>query len=91
MNKNPPPTYVVEFISTAAKQLAKLPGEAQRRIARRIDALRANPRPPGAEALKGHADLWRVRVGDYRIIYQIENDRLVLVIVKLGHRREVYR
>lgn len=53
--------------------------------------LEANPRPPGAKKLRGESDLWRVRVGDYRILYSIEEARLVVLVVKIGHRREVYR
>lgn len=68
----------------------KLPPNEQARIAKKIDALSNDPRPSGIKALKGN-DLMRLRVGDYPIIYQIEDDRLVVLIVKLGHRREVYR
>ena len=57
----------------------------------RIVALEVNPRPPGARKLRGESELWRVRVGDYRILYSIEEARLVVLVVKIGHRREVYR
>ena len=53
--------------------------------------LAANPRPPGVEKLAGPDDFYRIRVGDYRIIYQIQDDVLMILVVKIGHRREVYR
>jgi mRNA interferase RelE/StbE len=90
MTKKKPLRYQVEFLSAAEKQLAKLPPNEQERITEKIDALSNDPRPLGIKALKGK-DLMRLRVGDYRVIYQIEDDRLVVLIVKLGHRREVYR
>lgn len=82
--------YQVEFLPSAQKQFLQLEAGARQRIARKIDALSVNPRPSGTKALKG-SNLLRLRVGDYRIIYQIEDERLVVLIVRLGHRREVYR
>jgi mRNA interferase RelE/StbE len=81
--------YEIRFKPAAAKELAKLPKEAQRRIARAIDALAVNARPPGAEKLSGE-DAWRVRVGDYRIVYAIEDRALIVLVVHIGNRREVY-
>lgn len=83
--------YTVEFLPTAVRALAALPKAIQKRIARRIDALAHNPRPPGVKVLHGGEGLLRLRVGDYRIIYRIEERRLVILVVKIGHRREVYR
>ncbi|WP_370452586.1 type II toxin-antitoxin system RelE/ParE family toxin [Corallococcus sp. CA054B] len=60
------------------------------RRGKRIDALATEPRPVGAEKLKG-SDYLRIRIGDYRVIYQVEDGRLVVLIVELGHRREIYR
>ena len=83
--------YVVEFLPSAARSLASLPKDVQNRLARRIDALGENPRPPGVKVLQGGEGFLRLRVGDYRVIYRIEERRVVVLIVKIGHRREVYR
>lgn len=84
-------TYRVEFTTRAAREFRQLPEATRRRIAVRIDALTVNPRPQGARKLTGTDDLYRLRTGDYRILYQIE-DRVVLVtVIRIGHRRDVYR
>jgi len=83
--------YRIEVKPSAARALAKLPRPAQRRIARKIDALADGPRPEGAEKLKGANDLHSIRVGDYRVIYQIRDDVLLVLVVRIGHRRDVYR
>jgi mRNA interferase RelE/StbE len=92
----PPPVrparvYQIELTARAVKALAALPRDAQRLIGRRIDALALEPRPPGVEKLKGSGSLFRVRSGDYRIVYTIEDRVLVIVVVRVAHRREVYR
>ncbi|HEV2054512.1 MAG TPA: type II toxin-antitoxin system RelE/ParE family toxin [Methylomirabilota bacterium] len=84
-------SYTVEFLPSAQRELAALPKDVHRRIANRIDALREDPRPPGVKQLQGVERLYRHRVGDYRVIYSIEGRRLVIIVVKVGHRREVYR
>ena len=81
--------YAVEFLPSAARALARLDRTVQRRIGRRIDALAADPRA-GAVKLCGADDVWRVRVGDYRVLYVIEDERLVVVVVRIAHRREAY-
>ena len=83
--------YTVEFLPSAARALAALPKDVQKRIARRIDALAENPRPPGVKVLQGGEGFLRLRISDYRVIYRIEESRLVVLVVKIGHRREVYR
>jgi mRNA interferase RelE/StbE len=80
----------VELLTSAARAFAKLDARARRRIARRIDSLAADPRPSGAQKLRGADDIWRVRVGDYRILYSI-HDLLLVLVIKIGHRRDVYR
>ena len=76
----------------ARRNLKKLHGAIRRRIADAIDGLADDPRPPGAVKLAGVAGpLWRIRVGDHRIIYQIEDERLIILILRVGHRRDVYR
>jgi len=75
----------------AERDHAALEPKDRARLARKIDALAENPRPPGAEKLKGAKDLWRVRAGDYRVLYTIRDDVLVVLVIRVGHRREVYR
>jgi mRNA interferase RelE/StbE len=82
--------YSVEFLPSAARALAKLDRAMQRRIARRIDRLALDPRADAVK-LRGTDDIWRARVGDYRLLYAIEDERLVVLIIKVGHRRDVYR
>ena len=84
-------TFSVVWKNQARKEFIRLEGAVQLRILRVITNLEANPRPPGAKKLEGHPDIWRIRSGDYRVIYTIEDDRLVVLVVKIGHRREVYR
>ena len=82
--------YRVEFLKTAAGELAALPRADQRRIAARIDALRDNPRPPGVKMLAGGDKLYRLRVGDFRVIYSIDGKKLVVLVIRIGHRKDVY-
>ncbi len=56
-----------------------------------MDALAANPRPKGVKKLTGLDNLYRIRAGDYRIVYQIRDDRLIVLVVRIGHRKDVYR
>lgn len=85
------PRYTVEFSRPAARELAGLPQDARQRIAARIDALAVNPRPNGVEKLKGEDDQYRVRVGDYRVIYTIRDARLIVLVLRIGDPRDVYR
>jgi mRNA interferase RelE/StbE len=82
--------YRVEFAPLAQRQIRKLPRETQRRILECIEELASNPRPTGVEKLADKEQLYRVRVGDYRVIYQVRDRELLLLIVKVGHRREIY-
>lgn len=84
--------YRVVVLPTAARELAKLPRPVVRRVVAAIDVLAGQPRPPGARKLAGRgSEQWRIRVGDYRVLYEVRDAELVIVIVKAGHRREVYR
>ena len=83
--------YSVVFLETAWKELQRLPSPVQRRIERAIDALAEVPRPPACTKLVGEEDLYRIRVGDYRVIYQLRDDRLLVVVVRVGPRGSVYR
>jgi mRNA interferase RelE/StbE len=84
-------TWQVEFSADAARQLRRLPTHIQRRISARVSALARNPFPPGSKKLVGQASGYRIRIGDYRVLYEIQKDRLVVFVVKVGHRRDVYR
>ncbi len=84
-------SYRVEFTTAAARQLRKLPRPARERILAAIEKLGEEPRPPGATKLVGEEVAWRLRVGDYRIVYDVLDDVLTVVIVQAGHRREVNR
>jgi mRNA interferase RelE/StbE len=83
--------YSIEFTPAALRDLGSLPKDAQKRIGKKIDTLVQNPRPAGAVAIKGGEGLLRLRVGFYRVIYRVEDDRLVVLVVRVGHRKEVYR
>jgi mRNA interferase RelE/StbE len=83
--------YRIQFKSSAAQQLDRLDGTMRARVDRKVDALAENPRPAGAKKLKGSSELWRVRAGDYRVIYSIHDDVLLILVVKIGHRGDVYR
>ena len=82
--------YDVRLATRVEAQLAALPADVQRQLVRRLRGLALNPRPPAAEKLRG-ADLWRIKVSDYRAIYQIREHLLLVLVVKIGHRRDVYR
>ncbi len=73
------------------KTLDRMDPTAKKRIIQAISCLENTPRPPGSMKVKGLDDVWRIRTGDYRILYAIEDDRLVVLVLKIGHRREVYR
>ncbi len=83
--------YTIEFTASALREFRALDRHIQRRISAKIEGLRDDPFPAGVRKFQGQADHWRIRVGDYRVIYRIERQRVVIVIVRLGHRREVYR
>ena len=84
-------TYTVELSTAVAKSLKKLDAPDRLRIAGAIELLSVEPRPPGATMLRGgERGRWRVRVGDYRVVYTIEDDRLIVLVLRIAHRREVY-
>jgi mRNA interferase RelE/StbE len=85
-------TYRVEIAKPAQRQLKKLDAPIRRKLSRRIDRLANDPRPAGVAKLTDVSPpIFRVREGQYRILYTIEDDRLVVVVVRIGHRGEVYR
>lgn len=84
-------TYRIEFAKPAVKQFKALPPQDQQRLKPKIDALAQEPRPAGMVKLSGEDDLYRIRVGDYRIVYTIKDTQLLVLVLKVRHRREVYR
>lgn len=82
--------YRVIVSKTASKELADLPTQAVNRIIPAIKKLGENPRPTGSKKLKGEHDSWRIRVGDYRVIYTIDDTIRVLDVRKVGHRKDIY-
>jgi mRNA interferase RelE/StbE len=84
-------TYRIEVSATAERQIRKLPRPDQVRVLRVIQALSRDPRPPGCRKLSGTDDVFRVRAGRYRVLYSIEDRRLVIIVLKVGDRKDVYR
>lgn len=85
------PTYAVEFLPSAEKALQRLPIAAQRRIVLAAGALADHSRPTGSIKLAGDEIAWRIRVGDYRILYEVHDRRLVVLVVRIGRQKDVYR
>ena len=83
--------YRVEIARGAVKSLAGLPRKEQHRIRAAIDLLAEEPRPPNCVALAGEESVYRVRVGDYRILYEVVDARLIVHVIRIGHRRDIYR
>ncbi len=84
-------SYRLLIKPSAAKEIEASPKKDRLRIIKRIQELSDNPRPPGCEKLSGQDDKYRVRQGAYRIVYSISDEELIVWVVKVGHRREVYR
>lgn len=83
--------YEITYAQSALKSLRKLDRTIARRILHAIDHLAEDPRPPGCKQLKGGAGEMRIRIGDYRIIYDVNDSEVVILVLAVGHRREVYR
>lgn len=83
--------YSVFLAPAAERQLKALAPLIQRRLVKRLKSLRDNPRPQDVKKLAGEEDLYRIREGDYRIIYAIRDKELIVLVVKIGHRKEIYR
>lgn len=82
-------SFEIQFKKSVARDLRPIPNKDVKRILKRIEALSEEPRPAGSEKLSA-LERYRVRQGAYRIIYEVKNQQLVVVVVKIGHRREVY-
>jgi mRNA interferase RelE/StbE len=83
--------YTIKIDREALKALACMPAKVQRQIARRIDELADNPHPADAIQIKGGNDFWRIRCGNYRIAYQVRRAVLLILVVRVGHRKDFYR
>lgn len=83
--------YQIRLKPSAVRDLKKIPESDRKRVARVIDSLANNPRPREAKKLRGEKDLYRVRAGDYRVIYQVKDKILLVLVIRIRHRREVYR
>ncbi len=83
--------YRIELTPAAARDFKWLPEAARRRLGPRIDALADQPRPRGTLAMSGMHGYYRLRVGEYRIVYKVEDDRLLVVVIRVANRREAYR
>lgn len=83
--------YSILLAPAAERQLKALTEPAQKRIVKRLRILKDNPRPQGVKKLTGEEDLYRIREGDYRIVYTIQDKKLIVLVVKIGDRKEVYR
>jgi mRNA interferase RelE/StbE len=84
-------SYRIEFTPSAAKALAKVPQPDRGRIAKRIDGLAKDPRPRSAKKLEAKGQLYRIRVGDWRVVYQVQDDALIVLVIRIGDRKDVYR
>jgi mRNA interferase RelE/StbE len=83
--------YKIIVQPRASKAYLVLDGPVRKRVGAAIDALAADPRPPGAKALTGMTGVLRVRAGDSRIVYEVQDDRLVVLVIDVGQRRDIYR
>ena len=84
-------SYRIEVSATAERQIRKLGREDQIRVLRAIQQLVTEATPPGSRKVRGYDDVFRIRVGLYRVLYRIEGRRLLIIILKIGHRQDVYR
>jgi len=83
--------YEITFARSARRELEALETQLVARVWPRIQALGAQPRPPGCRKVQGEEDVWRIRVGDYRVLYEIKNAMRIIDIVAVRHRRDAYR
>ena len=83
--------YSVQFTPRAQRDFSALDRAIQQRLRRRIDRLAEDPFPVGVKKLHAEEPFYRIRVSDYRVIYQVQANELLVIVVKIGHRREVYR
>lgn len=82
--------YKVVVSKSAAKELSKLPLTVNNRIIKAVIKLSVDPRPQGSKKLKGGSENWRIRIGDYRIVYAIDDELFIVDVRKVGHRKDIY-
>jgi mRNA interferase RelE/StbE len=83
--------YTILFARSSRRELERLATPLARRIVARIEALASNPRPSGCRKIEGSVDLWRIRVGDYRVIYAVDDSRRIVDVTAVRHRSDAYR
>lgn len=83
--------YTVEVKRSAQKAFSALPSDVQKQIAEKLLSLETNPFQPGCKKISGRANTWRIRAGSYRIVYEVRENVLIVIVIRIGHRREIYR
>ena len=83
--------YRIEVSATAERQIRKLNREDRVRILRSIQNLAGEPYPPGSRKLRGYEDVYRIRIETFRVLYSVEKGRLLIIVLKVGHRKDIYR
>ena len=84
-------SYRVEVSATAERQIRRLARKDQIRVLRAVAALASEPRPRGCRKLRGYTDVYRIRVGTFRVLYSVEDERVVVIVLKVGQRKDIYR
>lgn len=83
-------SYAVELKPSARKELESLPDTVLARVIRKLESLQHEPRPPGCKKLRGYKDSWRIRIGDWRVVYIVDDTAKLVSVTRVAHRREVY-
>ena len=83
-------SYAVELKPSAHKELESLPDTVLARVVNKLEALKGDPRPAGCKKLKGYKDQWRIRIGDWRVVYIVDDKTRLVSVTRIAHRREVY-
>ena len=84
-------SYRVEVSATAERQIRRLARQDQMRVLRAVSALASEPRPRGCRKLRGYEDVFRIRVGALRVLYSVEDELVVVIVLKVGQRKDIYR
>lgn len=83
--------FQVIVTKSAQKELERLPAAATSRIREAIDGLSQNPKPPGVKKLKGEVNTYRIRLGDYRVVYEVHNKEVLVLVIRIRHRKDAYQ
>ena len=83
-------SYAVQLKPSARKELESLPDSVLARVVRKVESLASDPRPAGCKKLKGYKDQWRIRIGDWRVVYIVDDTTKLVSVTRIAHRREVY-